>query len=402
MGFLDIFRQPKPAQIAKSSKWKELGAYTALFSVFGDDSYNSSVVRSCIRPLADLSSKAYASCPDKAMERMLNQRPNMYMNGHDFLLKVRTRLELLNAAFIYIERNDRNQVVSLYPVPYQYFEALDYNGKLFIRFFFSGEQAHTITLAWDDLAVVRKDYNKSDIAGDSNQSIIGTLQMLQTVDEGLANSIKATANLRGILKSTKAMLDTDDVRAQKDRFVRDYLNLENSGGIASLDASQEFTPIKMEPSTASYEQRKEMREDIERYFGINDDVVMAKIKTEELENFCKLRIAPFLEQLSAELTSKIYAGKAGAYEKNTIVYMLERGEFMTISQKLEFFNKVVLYGGATINEFRHLMGYSDIDGGDVPIRRLDADYINLDGSPRVGNESSNANDDLQEDTNNAK
>lgn len=368
MGFFDIFRQPKKKVV---EKWKELGVYNATFSVFGQDAYNSAIVRSCIRPLADFSSKAYATCADKKLERMINKRPNMYMSGHDFLMKVRTRVELLNTAFIYIQRNDAGEVIGLYPVPYSYFDALDCAGRLFVKFYFSSDAQRTITLPWEDLAAVRKDYNKSDIAGDDNGAIVSTLQTLMTVDEGLANSIKTTANLRGIIKSTKAMLAAEDVKKQKDEFVRDYMSLENSSGIASLDSTMEFTPVDMKPLTANYEQRKEIREDIYRYFGVNDDIIMGKVETELLENFYKLRVEPFLHQLSVELTSKIYSGKAGAYEKNEIVYMSEIGQFMTMSQKIEMFNKVVLYGGMLIDEWRKLIGMGHIEGGDKPIRRLD-------------------------------
>lgn len=394
MSFLDIFRPLRKSQV---QRWKELGAYQSVFSVFGQDASRSDLVRSCIRPIAELSSKAEAKCNDKSIERILNNRPNMYMNGHDFLLKVRTRLELLNTAFIYIERDDRLQVKGFYPVPYSYFEALEYKNGLFIKFWFSGEATSNLVLPWDDLAVLRKDYNASDISGDDNGAIIKTLELLNTTNEGLANSIKSTANLRGILKSTKAMLAPEAIKAQKEAFVKDYMNLENSGGIASLDSTQEFTPIAMSPMTATYEQQKEIRENIFRYFGVNDDIVMGNIKTEQFENFYKLRIEPFFIALSRELTSKVFKGKALAYENNRIVYMADRGEFMTMTQKLELFNKVVLYGGMTINEWRGLMGYDALDGGDVPIRRLDADYINLDESPREGNGSSNSNKEETED-----
>lgn len=392
MSILDIFRPLKKSTV---QKWQELGTYQSSFSIFGDDPFKSSVVRSCIRPLADLSAKAEGKCEDIQIEKIL-RKPNMYMSGHGMLLKVRTKLELLNTAFIYIQRDDKGKLEGLYPVPYSYFEALEYNNGLFIKFYFSGDATRTLILPWDDLAVVRKDYNNSDIAGDDNSSIIRTLQMMTTVDEGLSNSIKATANLRGILKSTKAMLAPEAIKAQKDQFVKDYMTLENSGGIASLDATQEFTPITMNPSTATAEQRKDIREDIYRYFGVNDSIIMGKIETEEFENFYKMRIAPFLHQLSEELTNKVFSGKSLAYAKNKIVFLADQGQFMTMAQKLDFFNKVVLYGGATINEFRQLMMMPPIEGGDTPIRRLDADFINTDEQPRVGNESSKE-DDKDED-----
>ena len=242
MSFIDIFRPLRRSQV---QRWRELGTYQATFSVFGTDIYNSSIVRSCVRPLAELSSKAEAKCNDPNIERILNDRPNIYMNGKAFLSKVRTRLEILNAAFIYIERDTRAKVTGFYPVPYSYFEALEYNNGLFIKFYFPTD-VDPIVLPWADLAVVRKDYMKSDIGGDDNQSIIEVLELMSTANQGLVNSIKATANLRGILKSTKAMLAPEAIREQKEKFVSDYMGLENAGGIASLDATQDFTPIKME------------------------------------------------------------------------------------------------------------------------------------------------------------
>ena len=368
--FLNIFKPLKAKQNVQ--EWHELGLYNATFTNFGSDIYQSDIVRACIRPLAEFSSKVKCVCSDKRLERILNNRPNMYMNGKDFLYKVRTRLELFNNAFIYIEHDDRGRACGFYPVPYQWFEAVEYQNGLFIKFHFAGQPAEPMVLSWDNLAVVRKDYNVSDIHGDPNTAILSTLELLNTADEGLANSIKATANLRGILKSTKAMLAPDAIKEQQDRFVKDYLNLENKGGIAALDSTQEFTPISMAPSTATYEQMKEIRENIYRYFGMNDGIITADVKTEQLENFYRLRIEPFLVGLSRELTSKVYAGKASAYD-NYITYEAEEGQLLTMTQKMELYQKVVLYGGMTRNEWRlKYMGLDPFEGGDEMIMRLDA------------------------------
>ena len=368
MSFLDIFRPLKKSSI---KRWKELGTYKATFSVFGEDIYNSSLVRACVRPLAELSSKAEAKCLDQDLQRILNERPNLYMNGKDFLQKVRLRLEILNVAFIYIERDrKRGKVIGLYPVPYSFFEALEYNNGLFIKFYFSGN-VESLVLPWDDLAAVRKDYLKSDISGDDNQCIIQTLELMSTAKQGLANSIRSTANLRGILKSTKAMLAPEAIKEQKEAFVNDYLNLENTGGIASLDSTQEFTPITINPATANAAQMKEIREDIYRFFGVNDDIVMANIKKkEQLEGFFDIRIEPFLVALSRELTSKIYGKKAD--DEHKIIYQVDQFAFVSLDKKIQLFSTVVLYGGMTIDEWRALFNLSHIEGGDKPVRRLDA------------------------------
>lgn len=367
MSFLDIFRPLKKSSI---KRWKELGTYKATFSVFGEDIYNSSLVRACVRPLAELSSKAEAKCLDPELQRILNNRPNIYMNGKDFLQKVRTRLEILNVAFIYIERDRRGKVLGFYPVPYSFFEALEYNNGLFIKFYFSGN-VESLVLPWADLAAVRKDYLKSDISGDDNQCIIQTLELMSTASQGLANSIRSTANLRGILKSTKAMLAPEAIKQQKDDFVNDYLNLENGSGIASLDSTQEFTPITINPATANAAQMKEVREDIFRFFGVNDDIVMANIKKkEQLEGFFTIRIEPFLVALSRELTSKVYGKRAD--DEHNILYQVDQFTFVSLDKKIQLFSTVVLYGGMTIDEWRALFNMPHIEGGDVPVRRLDA------------------------------
>lgn len=375
MGFLDFF---KPLQKSTVEKWKELGTYQAVFNVFGSDAYRSDLVRSCIRPLADFSSKAEVTCSDKNLERILNYKPNMYMTGRDFLYKVRTLLELQNNCFIYIERDDKGKVIGFYPVPSIYFEAEEYRNNLFIRFYFSGDAARQLTLPWNDLAVVRKDYCRSDIAGDDNSAILKTLELLNTTNQGFANAIKATANLRGILKSTKAMLAPNDVKKQKDEFVRDYLSLENEGGIASLDATQEFTPINMSPLTATYEQMKAIREDIFRYFGVNDKIVMSEMTSDEIEAFYELRVEPFLAQLSTTLTAKVYSGKALAYEQNAIVYEANKLQFASLDKKIQMYKEVVLYGGMTINEWRKGCNMAPLPDGDTTIMRLDAAKSNND------------------------
>ncbi len=373
MGILSIF---KPLKKTTIQRWQELGNYKSIFSVFGGDIYSSEIVRACVRPLAEFSSKATARCNDKTIERILNNRPNIYMNGKDFIYKVRTRTEINNNCFIYIQRDDRAKAIGFYPVPYSYFEALEYMNGLFIKFYFSGNSARELVLPWEDLAVIRKDYNKYDISGDDNDAIINTLELINTTNEGLVNAIKSTANLRGILKSTKAMLASEDIKRQKDEFVRDYLNLENEGGIASLDATQEFTPITMAPLTASYAQMKEVRENAYRYFGVNDDIVMSKMTPEQIEAFYELKIEPFLVALSTELTSKVFAGKALSYQQNYIVFEANKLQFASLDKKIQMFKEVVLYGGMTTNEWRAGCNMPPIEDGDKRIMRLDAAPVN--------------------------
>lgn len=365
MNFLEWFKNTK--LVRKFSQWREFGTYNSRFYAFGNNIYASDVVRSCIRPLAEHTSKANARCTDKNIEYILNVSPNMYMNGKDFLAKLRTRLEIQNTAFIFIARDDRAKVVGFYPVPYQSFEALEYKNGLFIKFHMKNHD--DMTFPWEDLAVVRKDYNSSDIAGDDNGALLPLLELLNTTNQGISNAVKATANLRGILKSTKAMLSEEDVKKQKDAFVREYLNLENEGGIASLDSTQEFTPISMSPTITSYAQMKEFRENVERYFGISNAIITSDYTESQMEAFYESRIEPFLIALSNELTRKVFTKRELGFN-NYIMYESNRMQYASNATKLSMV-QMVDRGALTPNEWRFLFNLAPVEGGDVPVRRLD-------------------------------
>ena len=114
-----------------TSAWKEIGTFTAYFSSFGTDIYANEVVRACVRTLAEHTSKANVKVlrdgmeGDKRLQRMIQFRPNLYMNGKDFLYKVRTLLEINNVAFIYIMRDDSDKCVGLYPMPAAQYDAVE-------------------------------------------------------------------------------------------------------------------------------------------------------------------------------------------------------------------------------------------------------------------------------------
>jgi HK97 family phage portal protein len=360
-----------------TSIWKEIGVYRSTFSSFGGNIYANDVARACIRSLAEHSSKANVKVirrvngeilkGDQKLQDMITYRPNQFMNGKDFLYKIRTILEITNTVFIYIMRNEIGNCVGLYPMPNGIYEAVDVGGNLYIKF--SYPNGIVMAHSWDDLAVLRKDYNSSDIFGDSNDAILTSLELLNTTNQGMANAIKSTSNLRGILKSTKAMLSDEDVKKAKDRFVADYTAMENESGIASIDSTQEFMPIRMTPAIANYKSVEELRMNIHRYFGTNDKILTSDTTSDQREAFYESRIEPFLLALSLELTYKIYNSRMRGFG-NELMYESNRMSYMSMSDKLALV-AMVDRGALTPNEWRDALNLAPIDGGDKPIRRLD-------------------------------
>lgn len=367
---LDLFnKKEKPNQTATYTTFKELGTFKSYFTPFSGEIYSSDDVRDCIRALSEHTSKANPRCTDPNIERLLSLTPNKYMNGKDMLAKLRNYLEIKNTAFLYIMRDNRNKVTGFYPVPYSTFGAVEYKDRLFIRFEFNGEAADSLTVPWEDLAVLRKDYVFSDIAGENNKPLFGPLDVVNTMDNGLNNAIKSTANLRGILKSTKAMLSPEDLKKQKETFVQDYMNLENEGGIASLDATQEFKEINLKPTTATAEEADTYRERIYRYFGVNKKILTSDYSESEYDAFYEARIEPFLIALSLELTRKIFTDRKISFG-NEIWFESNRLQYASAKTKISMV-ALVDRGLMTPNEYRALFNMAPYDGGDEFVLRLD-------------------------------
>lgn len=356
------------AKDRQGTSWKEIGKYHSYFYPFRGNVYADDVARTCVHTLAEHTSKASAVVrQDLAMERILRVRPNMYMNGKDFLYKCRTLYEINNTVFVYINRDDKGKAISLYPIPNCQAEAIDSGGRLFIRFTLSAGEK--MTASWEDLLVLRRHYNESDIFGDTNEAILTSLDLLSTTGQGMANAIKSTANLRGILKSTKAMLSDEDVKRQKERFVTDYLNLENSSGIAMLDSTVDFKPVDVKPEIATYEHVEQLRENIYRYFGVSEDAIQGKLHGDAWEAFYDSAIEPFLIALGLELTYKVYSERQRGFG-NEIVFESNRLQYLSMTQKLEMV-QYIDRGIMTPNELRAVLNLAPIDGGDIPLRRLD-------------------------------
>lgn len=366
---LDLFKPIKKDQMQTFTQFEELNSFRSYFGSFGNDIYQSDDVRSCIRVLSEHSSKANPRCTDDRIERLLALKPNQYMNGKDMLAKLRNFLEIKNTAFLYIERDNTNHVVGFYPVPYQTATAVEYKNGLFVQFNFMGTATDQITIPWEDLAVIRNDYLNSDIFGETNAPILDTLEVINTLDKGAANAVKSTANLRGILKSTKAMLSPDDVRKQKEQFVKDYMNLDNEGGIASIDSTQEFIPITMKPTTATAEESSAYRDKIYKYFGVNEKIIKSNYSESEYDAFYESRIEPFLVALSLELTRKIFSDRELSFG-NKVWFESNRLQFASAKTKISMV-ALVDRGLMTPNEYRELFNMPPYEGGNEFLSRLD-------------------------------
>jgi HK97 family phage portal protein len=234
---------------------KMLNGFMLIFNSFSGEAYDSDVVRASVDAIARNGAKLKAKHTRKIgsnvdnreshLEKLLQYQPNRFMDSYSFFYKVITQLYMKNNSFIYVDRDQFGVVKGFYPVNSSTVELLEGDNEIYAKFRFLGGQ--TVTLPYEDLIHLRRFFYRNDLYGEtSDKALNPTLQLIQTTDEGIANAVKSSAYLRGLLKFTGS-LRPEDIKKQRDMFVEDYMDVNNNGGVAATDTKTEYQELKNDP-----------------------------------------------------------------------------------------------------------------------------------------------------------
>ena len=345
-----VFGRPQKEPIPQTSQYLQmLNNYNPIFNTTSTDLYDNKVARLCIDRIATHCAKmipkhikgSINNEVNLSINQLLQHRPNPLMNTYDFIYKIISNLYTESNAFVYIQKQD-GLIKAFYPIlatSYQLFQ--NSRGEIYLQFVFVNGQTYYIPYL--DLIHLRLFYNKHDVFGTDSKVLKTDLQTSLTASEGIANAIRTSNNLKGILKFTNTMLKEKDIKASKDAFVKDYLNLENTSGIASLDAKAEFQEVNMKPITLDKGQLEQVNYNIYDYFGISEEIVRNKFTDDQWNAFYEGVIEPRAMQLSYEFTNKIFSDQA-IYEGNKIVFTTNRLQYQGLDKKKKILEIALPYG----------------------------------------------------------
>lgn len=358
------------------SQVRVMAGYTPVFTPWGSRPYDADVVRAAVDAVARNAAKLKAKHIRRVngaiihvgghIERLLQVRPNPHMSAYDFQYKMISMYLLDNNAFAYPQWK-AGRLEAVWPINCTGAEVLeDEAGIFYVKFYFADRG--TVVLPYSDVIHLRRHFYDNDVLGTPNKPIDTTLSVIHTTREGLAQAVKTSAFLRGILKF-QGMMKPEDIQAQRERFVNEYLTMQNAGGIAALDAKADYQELKNDPKMIDADQMKELRDTVFRYFGVNENIVMGRYTEDEWNAFYESTIEPIAVQMSLEFTSKLFTDREIGHG-NEIVFEANRLQYASVSTKLALVS-MVDRGAMTPNEWREVFNLSPIEGGDVPIRRLD-------------------------------
>ena len=378
--FKKVFNTDKPKVFGTDLQM--INGFGVTFTDFDGKVYDNSQIRACIDTIArngaKLNPKIIRST-DKVYEtknntlsRIISEQPNELMNAYDFYYKVISNLYLDNNAFIYIQRDENNVVTGLYPIKSNSYKLLEYQNNVYIQFSFASGKKYTASLR-DEVIHLKRFYCENDILGGSNKPIIKTMSVKHIVEEGIVNAIKTTQGIKGILKTTKAMLKPEDIKATRDQFVRDFVSSSDGTGIAGLDATTDFKEVNINPQTASDGQLKEINDEILNYFGISKEIIQSNYNENQWNAFYESVIEPIGIMLGLEFSNKIFT-YGEKIHGNKVIFEANRLQYASNTTKIAVAEKMNNY--MTINEIREIFNLAPIEDGD----RIMQDLNHIDNS----------------------
>ena len=367
-----IFGSEKETTAPQTSEQLEIiEGQKAVFTPYRGNFHEDPDVLACVDTIARNGAKMHPRHIRNSSDKMENLKGNLYkllakqpneiQNAYKFYYQIISNLELYNNSIVYIQRDENLKVTGLYPLDFNEIKLYEYKDEIWIKFKFGRGKERFVP--YSSCIHLTRFVGKDGLFGGSTAPILKVLDIKHVLDEGIVNAIKTTQSIKGVLKSTKALLKPEDVKKMRDQFVNDFIDYhKNKSGIGGLDATTDFTPVKIEPQTATDGQIKMVDEKVLKYFGINENIIQSKYSEDEWNAFYESVLEPIGLQMSLEFSNKLFTPTEKNFG-NEIIFESNRLQYASNKTKIE----LVRYASnlMTINEQREVFNLAPIEGGDV-------------------------------------
>lgn len=364
-------RQPKNSKFAPT-----LDGFVPIYSQFGTNIYASDVVQQALKCIVDEMKKLkpmhvryIGSDPVPVQSgdiKEVLEEPNPLMTQSEFLEKICWLLLMNYNVFIiptyYTWVDDktgaeRRYYEALYPInPTQVDFIEDAGGRLFVKFWFwNGE---TTTVRYDDVIHIKYNYSVNQYMGGNelgqpdHKALLSTLELNNTLLEGVAKAMKASYAVNGVVKYNTLM---DDGKTEQALHELERKLKNNESGFMALDLKSEFMPLEHNSQIVDENTLKFIDEKILRNFGVPLCILTGDFTKEQYEAFYQKTLEPLIVSISQAFTKKMFTKRERAFGNKIELYPKEL-IFMTISQTLEMINILSPTGGLFENEKRVALG----------------------------------------------
>lgn len=374
MGWLDKLFRREP----KVRKWAPtLDGYSPIYSQFGTNIYASDVVQQALKCIVDEMKKLnpthvrLANGTDPVPVRTSTVQdvlssPNRLMTTSEFLEKIVWLLLMNYNAFViptyytWVDEKtgqERRYYDGLYPInPTQVDFIEDASGRLFVHFLFmNGEDT---TIPYDSCIHIKYNYSVNEYMGGNqmgqpdHQALLGTLELNNSVLQGIAKAMKASYAVNGIVKYN-SLLDDGKMEQALRELEQKLRNSEN--GFLPMDIKGEFIPFQRTAELVDKPTLEFIDQKILRNWGVPLCILTGDYTKDQYEAFYQKTLEPLIISISQAFTKKLFTSRERAFGNRVELYPKDL-IFMTVQQTLQMIEILSPTGALFENEKRVALG----------------------------------------------
>ncbi|MEB3029102.1 phage portal protein [Parvimonas micra] len=381
MGLFDKIFKPKKTDPEKAvaEYFEMLTGYRPIFTSFEGSVYEMDLTRSVIHSFATHCSKLNMEVKGSANERLakiLKTNANIYTDTSKYLYRLATIREVTNNAFI-IPSFDllTDKVEGFFPVYPEQVELVEYNNVLYVRFTFNNKK---VAIEYNKIGVLNQFQFKDDFFGEDNKTMLPTMQLIDTQEQGIIEGIKSSATIRFMGQLT-SVLKNEDIKKERERFAEINLSSNNQTGVMIFDQKyKEVKQIVSTPFTIDASQMQNIKESVYTHFGTNDEILQNKFNSEQWSAYYEGKIEPFAIQSSLVHTNMTFTEKEKSFG-NMILFTANRLQYLSNNEKLQTVTQLFDRGFLTHNQGLEIFNMPFVENGDKRfIRKEYAETNNLD------------------------
>lgn len=361
--FETIFKKPK-SNLVPDGYFKMLNGYTPVFTNAPESVYEMELTRAAIHSFASFCSKLkpeVSGSAGKRFERMLQFKPNPFMDTTKFIYRIATILSVNNTAFIVPIEDEFGGIVGFYPLLPQNCEVLDVGGVPYLRYTFSNGQRAAIE--YDRVGVLTQFQYNDDFFGETNAALRPTMQLIHTQNQGIINGVKNSASIRFLAKIAN-MLAPEDITKERMRFTADNLSADNQSGMIIYDSKfSELKQVDSKPFTVNALQMQQINENVFNYFGTSAEILQNKYNEDQWNAYYEGKVEPFALQLSLVMSNMTFSAREIACG-NAITFTANRLQYASNQTKLNISTQLFDRGLLNRNGVMDIWNMAHVEGGE--------------------------------------
>lgn len=363
MKFIDYLFHGRKMQVI-DSYFKMLNGYSPTFTSFNGGVYEMDLTRVAINSFATHCSKLkpeVEGSAHKRLERVLQYKPNYFMDTVKFIKRLATILAVENTAFIVPIEDETGNLCGWYPIRPQRCEVVEAAGQVYLRYLFANGEYGAIE--FERVGIMTDFEYSDDLFGEDNTTLKPTMQLIHTQNEGIINAVKNSANIRFLAKVAN-MLKPEDIKKERERFTEDNLSADNKSGMIIYDNKfSDLKQVESKPYTPNALQMQQIQDSVCTHFGTSMDILQNKFDENTWNAYYEGKIEPFAIQLSLVMTNMTFTKREIA-QGNAIVFSANRLQYASNATKLQVSTQLFDRALLCRNDVMDIWNMAHVEGGE--------------------------------------